>query len=592
VSAPARSARGTFETELPRDERTVIEIIRQLVLLAADRYEKPPTRVTLAEADSCSEQLIGYGRIPRIHGLLAQIPDRHGKPYPYRQLLRDLFAATRSFEHVRREQVTVEDWPDLDEGHIDYGLNRVADFAELTSFPPSTYDVYREELIRDERRRRRPGDELSRRIPTSDQIIRVYLADSERNPTTTTAAAAAAKRKKNDESPESPESRVEAWNRALVGHGLDAQPVSSYQARAVRTEEAIRRFYEKTGFLPSAKQLTTFARYFQFSAQGWKGPWPEALALGHKAIKEAGLAAPPAYRPRQDKPVWEDDLGSRLWDPADARYRPQFYWTSEAMVLVKVGEFLRDEVGPGRPASQDRYQDWSAKGPDRPSIPVLQRYGGLKKLVRKLGQAGTLERAQQDVERLANPTPAELEARERARLDAIIAKEQCQQILALVRGRGEIGSREIEEALGWRKGTASNWIPYLREAGMLVCTTESPVAKNVRYRLPGEITPEQQAAAERQRKEELLQHPNGKATLKLLRERGEVTSPEVAAECGFARDTAKEWLNKLVELGYATREFQGIKGRHGGRRVVYRGRNPLQEKLPAEELPIPGVSPV
>jgi len=64
VAEPARSARGTFQTELPRDERTVVEIIRQLVLLAADRYGKDPVDVTQAEANSCSDQLIGFGADP------------------------------------------------------------------------------------------------------------------------------------------------------------------------------------------------------------------------------------------------------------------------------------------------------------------------------------------------------------------------------------------------------------------------------------------------------------------------------------------------------------------------------------------------
>lgn len=589
MATPDRSARGTFQTELPRDERTAVEIIRQLVLLAADRYYKDPTQVTLAEGDSCSDQLIGFGPIPKIRGLLAQIPDRHGNPYPYPKLLRDLFDEHRSFEHVQRERATVEDWPDLDEGHIDYGLNRVADFAGLTSFPPSTYDVYREDLIRDRRRRRQPGDELARRIPTSDQIVRVYLKDAD-------AADAAAddhhhphhQRRRDDADDHhetdraddderhdatddaTPESRVEAWNRALTEHGLDPQPVLAYQQRAVRTAEAIKRFYEKTGFLPSKKLLSKFAHYFQFSVQDWKGRWAEALDAGREAIKEAGLDDPPPYRPRQDKPVWEDDLGSRPWDPSDARYRPKLVWDTEAKVLEKVGEFVRDEVGRGRPASQDRYQDWSAGHPDRPSIASLQRFGGLKKLVAKLGKAGELEKVKREADRLANPSPAEREAREKAQLDAIVAKPQCQKILKLVRERGEIGAREIEAALGWGKGVASNWLPYLRQAGLVVCTTESPVAKNVRYRLPGEITAEQRASADRRRKEELLQHPNGQATWNLLKERGEITSPEVAEACGFTRDTAKEWLNKLVELGYAEREFQGIKGQHGGRRVVYR----------------------
>ena len=588
MAAPARSASGTFQTELPRDERTVFEIIRQVVLLASDRYDKDPTQVTLAEADSCSDQLIGFGRIGRIHGLLAQIPDRNGKPYRYRKLLHDLFDEKRSFEHVRREQVTVADWPDLDEGHIDYGLNRVADFAGLTSFPPSTYDVYREDLIRDRRRRRQPGDELARRIPTSDQIIRVYLKDAD-------AAAAAdddhqqqqqqqqpEQRRDDDDHHENdgaddderhdatPESRVVAWNRALTEHGLDPQPVLAYQQRAVRVPEAIKRFYEKTDLLPSKKQLSKFAKYFQFSVQDWKGPWPDGLDAGREAIKAAGLDDPPPYRPRQDKPVWEDDLGSRPWDSTDARYRPKLVWDTEAKVLAKVGEFVRNEVGPGRPASQDRYQDWSAGHPDRPSIASLQRFGGLKKLVAKLGKAGELEKAKREADRLANPTPKEREAREKAKLKEIVSKEQCQQILKLVAERGEIGAREIEGVLGWAKGTAGNWLPYLRQAELIVCTTENPQVKNARYRLPGEITPEQQTAADRRRKEELLQHPNGQATWKLLKERGEITSPEVAEACGFTRDTAKEWLNRLVELGFVEREFQGIKGQHGGRKVVYR----------------------
>jgi len=477
---------------------------------------------------------------------------------------RDLFDEGRSFEHVRREQVTVEDWPDLDDGHIDYGLNRVADFAGLTSFPPSTYDVYREDLIR-ELRRRQPGDEIARRIPTSDQIIRVYLGKDD-GPDAPTPGE-----KPGEETPleeTSAESRVEAWNRALTEHGLDPQPVESYQQRAVRTTEAIKRFYEKTGLLPSKKQLSKFAKYFQFSVQDWKGPWPEGLDAGREAIKAAGFDDPPPYRPRQDKPIWEDDLGSRPWDPSDARYRPKLVWDTEAKVLEAVGEFVRNEVGPGRPASQDRYQDWSAKSPDRPSIPVLQNYGGLPKLVRKVSRQGELEKAKREADRLANPTEEEREAREREKLAAIVVKEQCQQILKLITERGEVSAREIAEAFGWSRGTPGNWLPYLRRAGLIVCTTESPVAKNARYRLPGEIKPEQKAAAERRRKEELLQHPNGQATWKLLKKRGEITSPEVAAECGFTRDTAKTWLNKLVELGYAEREQEWL-GR-GGRRVVYR----------------------
>jgi predicted HTH transcriptional regulator len=123
--------------------------------------------------------------------------------------------------------------------------------------------------------------------------------------------------------------------------------------------------------------------------------------------------------------------------------------------------------------------------------------------------------------------------------------------------------------MGWGLGTSSNWLPHLRRAGLIVCTTPSPVAKNARYRLPGELTEAARASAEQRRQEELLQHPNGQAAWRLIRERGEVTSSEVAGAGGFSQATARAWLNRLVEQGHATRHFEGIKGQHGGRRVIY-----------------------
>ena len=77
--------------------------------------------------------------------------------------------------------------PDLGVGHIDYGLNRVADFAGLTTFTPSRYDVLRDDVIRAERRRHKTGADIGRQMPTSDQILRFYEGD---------------------------------WDRALLAHGL------------------------------------------------------------------------------------------------------------------------------------------------------------------------------------------------------------------------------------------------------------------------------------------------------------------------------------------------------------------------------------
>ena len=538
MSAPARSPRGTFATELPRDDRAVAEIIKRVAELAADHHDKDPTNVTEAEWNDHRHLLVGFGPTPKIHGLLVQLPDRHGKPYAFRKLLRDIFDEERSFEHVARERVGVDDWRDLDTPHIDYGLNRVADFAGLTSFTSSRYDVLRDDVIRAERRRPKTGGEIGRRLPTSEQILRFYDGD---------------------------------WDRALLAHGLDVDPHERYMARAVRVPEAIVRFYRKTGFLPTTKQLSKFAHYFQFSREDWKRMWPEALDAGRAAIREAGLPEPPPYRPRQDKPVWEDEHGSRPWDPADAPYRPKHRWTTKAPVLAKVAEFIRDEVGPRRPASQDRYQAWSALDPDRPSLEIIQKFGGLKALVKEAAKAGSAERAEKQARRQANPSAKEIKAMAEAKLAANVAKPQCQAILRLITERGEVGSRQIEEALGWGKGTAGNWLPFIREAGLIVCTTPSPVSKNARYRLPGEITPEQEEKAARRREEELLRHPNSLAVRQFLEERGEITSAEAAeALPGITQTTARVWLTRFVERGFATREFIGIKGQHGGRRVVYR----------------------
>lgn len=188
-----------------------------------------------------------------------------------------------------------------------------------------------------------------------------------------------------------------------------------------------------------------------------------------------------------------------------------------------------------------------------------------------------MERAQKEAERLANPTAEEIAAAAAAKLAAEVAKPQCQKILRLVEERGVVGSREIESALGWAKGAAGNWLPYLREAGLIVGTTASPVAKNARYRLAGEVTREQAAGVVPPCGGVRQRHPNGQAVLTFLGERGEVTSAEVAASCGFGQGTAKRWLNRLVELGLVTRHFEGIKGQLGGRRVVYHLAQPSNE---------------
>ena len=246
---------------------------------------------------------------------------------------------------------------------------------------------------------------------------------------------------------------------------FEVEPSESYRARAVRVPEAIVRFYVTTGFLPTTKQLSKFARYFQFSREDWKGTWPEALDLGRAAIREAGLTEPPPYRPRVDKPVWEDDLGSRPWDTRDARYRPKHFWTTRAPVLARIADFLREEVGPGRPASQDRYQAWSAQSPERPSLEIIQKFGGLKALVKEAAREGSVERAQKEAERLANPTAKEIAAAAAAKLAAEVAKPQCQKILRLVEERGEIGGREIEAALGWSQGAAGTGSPTYAKPG-------------------------------------------------------------------------------------------------------------------------------
>lgn len=550
MATTARSARGTFTTALPRDHRTIVEIIKLVAELAAAFFDKEPVEITQAEWNECRGQLEGYGEIPKIHGLLAQLPDRHGKPYGYRKLLRDLFDPERSFEHVARERVGVEDWPDLDRGHVDFALNRAADFERVTTFTPSHFDVIRDKVIAADRRRRaRRGEDaslgLARRFPTSEQILRFYDGD---------------------------------WNRALVEHGLDPQPVEARRERAVRVTEAIVRFYRTTGFLPTKKQLAKFARYFQFSLEDWKGVWAEALNAGRAAIAEAGLAESPPYRPRHDRPVWEDEHGSRPWNPADARYRRKHYWTTEASVLAKVGDFLTEEVGTGRPASQDRYQDWSARADDRPSLEVVQRFGGLKALVTKASKANALTRARAEAKREAEPTAEEVAAREEAKLQEIVSKSQAQEILRILKERGEVGAREIEAAMGWGLGASSNWLPHLRRAGLIVCTTPSPVAKNARYRLPGEITAAQASDAARRREDELLRHPNAIAVRRFLEEQGEITSAQAAeALPGITQSTARVWLARFVERGFATREFQSIRGQHGGRRVVYRATGVIGE---------------
>ena len=254
----------------------------------------------------------------------------------WRPLLAALFEPDRDVDkfvsHKQRTAVA----HGLDDGQIAATLRIVATRLGVTTLRPAQYDAERAELRSENQRRYRHGAALT--LATANQIIRA----------------------------------AGDWDRALAVAGLDERPaLTGSQPSEVSYHEAVRRFLESQGAMPTSTQLERLAAAQRF-------PLPRIPAGGHKqallevqaAFAAEGRWAPATYPPKNRRPVYDFEGPSAADRPEGRRVKRY----SKEDCLAGVLAYLV-ESGPGERASQKRYGAW-AVGTPHPAPSALGRHGG------------------------------------------------------------------------------------------------------------------------------------------------------------------------------------------------------------------------
>jgi len=340
------------------------------------------------------------------------------------------------------------------------------------------------------------------------------------------------------------------WWRATEIAGLKLPTATTPAGRmGVPLVDAVLRYYVASGgFLPSYGQTLDFASDYRFSLQRFVGRWHEDVIVGARTeIERRHLPAPEAYDPRSN-PESKPPEGYEP-DPDDPVYQEKHYWNNKPLVLQFVIEFL-DWLG-ARPSSEPRWERFRAEkaiwGVPLPAAETLKnRFGGLDLLVREASLPGALERAIVEYER--DPTPEELADRERRQIERDAAAPQAQELLALIREHGEIGPRELTEALDCSRSKVVIWCSVLRRAGLISATHENASHKKVRYFVIADGQTEEGLRAIRAQREIELRADRQAAPvlLGLLRERGHLPPQTIAEELGWGRDKLRDVLEDLL----------------------------------------------
>jgi DNA-binding transcriptional ArsR family regulator len=243
--------------------------------------------------------------------------------------------------------------------------------------------------------------------------------------------------------------------------------------------------------------------------------------------------------------------------------RKRNHWDSHYALISEIQSYIKWLNG--KRSTQRIYLAYRRDHPEAPALDALKTRGGLPALVRKAKNAGALERAL-EADRAA-ATPEAIEARRKARLAADAQKPQAVQITDLLRERGVLSSREIERACGWPVGSSVPSLHTLIETGAIVRTHAVATAKNARYKLPGDLTPEQETDAAARRAAALLASKKGERIWAFFRDGAEATTDETAEALGISPTTARIWIKRLLDAGRIKRRVDGLPG--GGRSYVY-----------------------
>jgi hypothetical protein len=325
VTEPAPHNRFTS----PYDARGLPDAVRAIALHC--RPDAPQT-VSQREFDRARPEVPEHARAPSAR----QICSRLGVSWC--PLLSALFEPSRDVgKFVSHKQRTGTDHQ-LSEHQIRLALRVVAARLDVPTLRPAQYDTARQQLLAANRRRRHRGNAPI--LPTVNQLERA----------------------------------AGDWDHALQLAGLQARPPAAgtgSHRSVVSYHEAIRRFLETQGAMPTSTQLERFA-----SAQSF--PLPRRPPGGHQQAMldvqarflSEGRWAPATYPPKNRRPRYDFEF-ARVKQAGEVRRSKRR--TKEECVAAVIAYL--EQLGPGEKVSQKRYGAW-AVGTPHPAPSAFGRHGG------------------------------------------------------------------------------------------------------------------------------------------------------------------------------------------------------------------------
>lgn len=268
-----------------------------------------------------------------------QICTRLGTSWP--SLLRMLFEAGRDPARSTGAWQREDEDHELTMERIVAALQIVAVRRGADTLRPHEYLQSRTELLQGGRRKHRHGTAPD--LPTVGQIERVAVS----------------------------------WDRALQAAGLLERPASvGNVASKVAYVEAVRRFLETQGAMPTTSTLQEFAQHQGFPLpRKPPGGHPAALRDVHDAFLKQGRWAPPAPPRRGQHPPYDyASVSTRQAGEQRRRKRVQ-----KEDCVSGVIAYL-DALPANGKVSQKDYGSWRT-GTRHPAASAFQRYGGWTKLL-------------------------------------------------------------------------------------------------------------------------------------------------------------------------------------------------------------------
>lgn len=153
--------------------------------------------------------------------------------------------------------------------------------------------------------------------------------------------------------------------------------------------EALLRFYEAEGYLPSEVELAEATRGQGLTLERAAGRgWPDLVEEAKQEASRRGLPNPPPYGTRPA--AGREDAQSRAGGEGPAT--KGFY--TRAQVLERVREFDA-ELPAATSATDKQWREFQRGRAGVPSLNVVRRHGGLRELLREASRPDWRERAEE-----------------------------------------------------------------------------------------------------------------------------------------------------------------------------------------------------